>query len=141
MSLIIIINLVHIIFITLNYATDIKQLNDSESDIIKDMNVAFLCDADDAPYLQCTLVLISVYSDAIVRVKGGSNNSAVKEVNSCNKSSAIYNEDELNFTADEHLNHKISITRSFSINSTCPSDNNMSSMLINVTIFYSIIFL
>ena len=102
----------------------------------------FPCDIDDAHNLQCTLMLVSVYSDAIVRVTGGNNNSAVKEVNSCNNSSAIYNEDELNFTADEHLNHKI-ITRNFSINSTmsCPSDNNISSMLINVTIFYFIIFL
>ena len=104
------------------------------------MNVAFLCDADNAPYLQCTLVLISVYSDVIVRVTGGNNNSAVKEVNSYNKSSAIYNEDELNFTADEYLNHEKIITRTFSINSTCPSDN-ISSMSINVTIFYSIMFL
>ena len=108
------------------------------------MNVGFLCDIGDAPYLQCTLVLISVYSDVIVRVMGGNNNSAVKEVNSCNNSSAIYNKNELNFTADEHLNHKKIITRNFSINSTmsCLSDNNISSMLIiNVTIFYSIIFL
>ena len=97
----------------------------------------FPCDVDDAHNLQCTLVLISVYSDVIVRVMGGNNNSAVKEVNSCHKSSAIYNEDELrlNFTADEHLNH---ITRNFNINSTCSSDNNISSMLIiNVIIFYS----
>ena len=104
------------------------------------MNVGFLCDADDAPYLQCTLVLISVYSDVIVRVTGGNNNSAVKEINSC-KSSAIYNENELTFSVDEHFNHEKIITRNFSINSTCPSDNNISSMLINVTIFYSIIFL
>ena len=105
------------------------------------MNVGFLCDVDDAPYLQCTLVLISVYSDVIVRVTGGNNNSAVKEVNSCHKSSAIYNEDKLNISADEYLNHEKIITRNFSINSTCPSDNNISSMLINVTIFYSIFFL
>ena len=104
--------MVHVL-ITLNYATDIKQLNDSESDIIKDMNVAFLCDADNAPYLQCTLVLVSVYSDVIVRVMGGNNNSAVKEVNSCDKSSAIYNEEKLNFTADEHLNHEKIITQNF----------------------------
>lgn len=104
--------MVHVL-ITLNYATDIKQLNDSESDIIKDMNVAFLCDADNAPYLQCTLVLVSVYSDVIVRVTGGNNNSAVKEVNSCDKSSAIYNEEKLNFTADEHLNHEKIITQNF----------------------------
>ena len=38
------------------------------------MNVTFLCDTDDAPYLECTL--ISVYSDVIVRVTGGNNNSA-----------------------------------------------------------------
>ena len=128
--------------ITLHYATDIKQSNDSEieSDIIKDMTVAFLCDLDDAPYLQCTLVLISVYSDVIVRVTGDDNNSAVSEVNSCNKISAVYNKDELNFTADEHLNHEKIITRNFSIKSTCLSDN-INSMLINVTIFYAIIFL
>ena len=121
------------VLITLNYTTDIKQLNDSELDNnnIKDMNVAFLCDADNVPYLQCTLVLVSVYSNVIVRVMGGNNNSAVKEVNSCHKSSAICNEDDLNFTADEHLNHKKIITRNFSINSTCPSDKNISSMLIN----------
>ena len=105
------------------------------------MNVAFLCDLDDAPYLQCTLVLISVYSDVIVRVTGDNNNSVASEVNSCNKSSAIYNEDELNFAADELLNHEKIITQNFSINSTCLSDNNISSMLVNVTIFYAIIFL
>ena len=103
----------------------------------------FLCNADDAPYLRCTLVLVSVYSDVIVKVTGGNKNSAVKEVNSCHKSSAIYNEDDLNFIADEYLNHEKIITRNFSINSTmsCPSDKNISSMLINVTIFYFIIFL
>ena len=63
----------------------------------------------------------------------------MEEVNSCNNSSIIYNEEELNFTADEYLNHEKIITRNFSINSTmsCPSDNNISRMLINVTIFYS----
>ena len=122
----------------LNYTTDIKQLNDFELDVIKDMNIGFLCDADDAPYLQCTLVLISVYSDVIVRVTGGNNNSAMEEINSCNKSSAIYNKDKLNFTADQYLNHKKIITQNFSINSTYPSDNNISSMLINVTIFYNV---
>ena len=50
------------------------------------MNVAFLCDADDAHNLQCTLALISVYSDVIVRVTEGNDNSAVEEVNFCNKS-------------------------------------------------------
>ena len=127
--------------ITLHYATDIKQSNDSELDIKDNMNVAFLCDLDDAPYLQCTLVLISVYSDVIVRVTGDNNNSAASKVNSYNKSSAIYNEDELNFAADELLNHKKIITQNFSIHSTCLSDNNISSMLVNVTIFYAIIFL
>lgn len=48
-----------------------------------------------------------------MRVMGGNNNSAVKEVNSCDKSSAIYNEEKLNFTADEHLNHEKIITQNF----------------------------
>ena len=106
------------------------------------MAVAFLCDLDNAHNLQCTLVLISVYSDVIVRVRGDNNNSAVEEVNSCNKSSAVYNEDKPNFAADEHLNDEKIITRNFSINSTChdQSDNTTSSMLIiTVTIFYAII--
>ena len=114
--------------ITLHYATDIKQSNDSELDIKDNMNIAFLCDADDAPYLQCTLVLISVYSDVIMRATGDNNNRAASEINSCH-------------TRSEHLNHEKIITRNFSINSTCLSGNNISSMLINVTIFYAIIFL
>ena len=126
--------------ITLHYATDIKQSNDSELDIKDNMNIAFLCDADDAPYLQCTLVLISVYSDVIMRATGDNNNRAASEINSCHTRSAVY-QDELNFTADEHLNHEKIITWNFSINSTCLSDNNITSMLINVTIIYAIIFL
>jgi hypothetical protein len=43
----------------------------------------------------------------------GDNNSAVKEINSCHTTSAVYYED---FTADDHLIHEKIITQNFSIN-------------------------
>ena len=111
-------------------ATDITKpslTNDSEieSDIIRDMNVAFLCDLDDAHYLHCMLMLNSVYSDVIMKLTGDDNNNEINN-NFCHKSSCYSSDkEELNFTTgDELLNLEIIITQNFSINSTCPSDDH-----------------
>jgi hypothetical protein len=96
------------------------------------MNVAFLCDLNDAQLLQCTLVLNCVYSDVIMRFTGGNNNSAVKDVNSCHISNAVHNKDKLNFTTDELPKLVDIIIQNFSINSTCLSDNTISSRLMTL---------
>ena len=97
---------------------DITKLS-NESDIIKEMNVAFLCNAH---YLNCTMMLRSAYSDVLMKLTGDDNNNKINY--SCDKRNDI-DEEELNFTiGDElHSQNKV-ITRNFSINSTCPSDDH-----------------
>ena len=90
------------------------------------MNVAFLCDLDGAHYLQCTLVLNSPYRAVIMKIIGDDSNNAVKRINICN-TSVVHNEDELlNFAADEKI-----ITQNFSINSTCPPNIIISTLLLH----------
>ena len=104
----------------------------NESDIIREMNVTFLCNAH---YLNCTLMLRSAYSDVLTKLTGYDNNNEINY--SCDKRNDI-DEEELNFTiGDElHSQNKV-ITQNFSINSTCPSDdhNIVISMLIIVNFF------
>ena len=112
---------------------DITKLS-NVSDIVREMNVAFLCNVHDH-YLNCTLMLRSAYSDVLMKLTGDDNNNEINY--SCDKRNGI-DKEELNFTiGDElHSQNKV-ITRTFSINSTCPSDDHdiVISMLIIVNFF------
>ena len=107
---------------------DITKLT-NESDIIREMNVAFLCNAH---YLNCTLMLRSAYSDVLMKLTGDDNNNEINY--SCDKRNDI-DKEELNFTiGDELHSQNKAISRKFRINSTCPSDDHdiVISMLIIV---------
>ena len=85
-------------------------------------------------------MLNSVYNDVIMKLTGDDSNNAAKGINLCNKS-VVRDEDELNFAADEFLYPDKIITREFRVNSTCPSDIIISTLLLHfsVLIFISLI--